>query len=49
MDLKMQLKLFEEALQKLKPLPDLVNQVLEITMEDDQLQFRRYKLPPTED
>ena len=45
----MQLKIFEEALQKLKPLPDLVNQVLEITMEDDQLQFRRYKLPPTED
>ena len=49
MDLKMQLKIFEEALKKLKQLPDLVNQVLEITMEDGQLKFRRYKLPPTED
>ena len=49
MDLKMQLKIFEAALQKLKPLPDLVNQVLEITMGDAGLYVLRYQLPPTKE
>lgn len=45
MDLDMQLELFEQALEELQADPDLVNQVLEITYEEDVLTVRRYSLP----
>ena len=44
----MQLELFEAALDELADNEDLVNQVLEITLEDDEasdIMVRRYKLP----
>ena len=49
MDLAMQIELFEQALEELKPEPDLVNQVLEITMGDAGLYVLRYQLPPTKE
>ena len=46
MDLDLQIELFGLALDELKANPDLVNQVLEITFEDDGcLRIRRYDLP----
>lgn len=46
MDLGMQIELFEQALQELEVAPDLVNQVLEISLEDDdELRVLRYALP----
>jgi predicted nuclease of predicted toxin-antitoxin system len=48
MDLEMQLELFEQALDELHANRDLVNQVLEITMEEDALHIRRYQLPAAE-
>lgn len=46
MDLAMQIELFEEALAELSANPDLVNQVLEVTAEeDDTLSVLRYSLP----
>jgi hypothetical protein len=45
MDLDMQIELFDLALDELNTDSDLVNQVLEITMEDDYLHIRRYRLP----
>ena len=42
----MQIELFGLALDELKANPDLVNQVLEITLEDDDcLRVLRYDLP----
>ncbi len=46
MDLDMQIELFDQAMDELETDPDLVNQVLEITMEDGSLHIRRYRLPP---
>jgi predicted nuclease of predicted toxin-antitoxin system len=48
MDLDMQLELFEQALNELQADADLVNQVLEITMEEDALHVRRYQLSAVE-
>jgi Domain of unknown function (DUF5615) len=48
MDLDMQLELFEQALEELEADADLVNQVLEITLDDDALHVRRYQLPEVE-
>ncbi len=48
-DLDQQLELFEIALDELDRTPDLVNQVLEITLEggqDAEVAVRRYGLPP---
>ena len=45
MDLDMQIELFEQALDELETDADLVNQVLEITWEEDGLHVRRYRLP----
>jgi Domain of unknown function (DUF5615) len=45
MDLDMQLELFEQALDELEADPDLINQVLEITCEENSLHVRRYHLP----
>jgi hypothetical protein len=45
MDLDMQVELFELAIQELEADPDLINQVLEITCEEDSLHVRRYHLP----
>ena len=45
MDLDMQIELFGQAMNELETDSDLVNQVLEITMEDDTLHVRRYRLP----
>jgi len=45
MDLDMQMELFGQAMDELETDSDLVNQVLEITMEDDSLHVRRYRLP----
>lgn len=45
MDLDMQIELFERALNELEVDCDLVNQVLEITLEDDHFHIRRYQLP----
>ena len=46
MDLDMQIELFEQALLELDADPDLVNQVLEITLDDDDdLRVLRYALP----
>ncbi|WP_256570633.1 hypothetical protein [Bradyrhizobium sp. CCGUVB1N3] len=41
----MQVELFEQALDELNADADLVNQVLEITSEDEALHVRRYRLP----
>ncbi|WP_272950919.1 hypothetical protein [Agrobacterium vitis] len=43
----MQFELFEEALNELQARPDLVNQVLEVTISEDDLYILRY-LPPAE-
>jgi len=49
MDLDMQIELFEQALVELDADPDLVNQVLEITLDDDDdLRVLRYELPAEE-
>jgi hypothetical protein len=48
MDLDMQLELFEQALDELETDADLVNQVLEITWDEEALQVRRYQLPVVE-
>jgi hypothetical protein len=45
MNLDMQIELFVQALEELGADPDLVNQVLEITSEDDSLRVLRYDLP----
>ena len=45
MDLDMQIELFNEALDELARNSDLVNQVLEITLEDDSIHIQRYQLP----
>mgnify|MGYP003332082646 CR=1 FL=1 len=45
MDLDLQLELFEHALSELNLNMDLVNQVLEITMDDEFIQIVRYFLP----
>jgi hypothetical protein len=46
MDLDIQLELFEEALSEIQTIDDLINQVLEVTAEDDDtLRVRRYFLP----
>jgi len=44
MDLDMQIELFDQAMDELATDGDLVNQVLEVTMEDDTLHVRRYRL-----
>lgn len=48
MDLDMQIELFEQALDELGADADLVNQVLEVTWEEDALHIRRYELPAVE-
>jgi hypothetical protein len=48
MDLDMQTELFEQALEELEANADLVNQVLEITWEEEALHTRRYELPAVE-
>jgi predicted nuclease of predicted toxin-antitoxin system len=48
MDLDMQLELFEQALDELESGADLVNQVLEITMDESTIDIRRYQLPAVE-
>ncbi|MFJ6327727.1 MULTISPECIES: DUF5615 family PIN-like protein [Hyphomicrobiales] len=46
MDLEMQMELFEQALVELEAEPDLINQVLEVSLEDeDELRVLRYALP----
>jgi hypothetical protein len=45
MDLGLQKELFRQALQELDQDSDLINQVLEITLEEDSLLVRRYRLP----
>jgi hypothetical protein len=46
MDLDLQLELLDHALDELAVDGDLVNQVLEVTLEeDDRVQIRRYRLP----
>jgi hypothetical protein len=45
MDLDMQRELFRQALDELALAPDLVNQVLEVTLGDEDLHIRRYSLP----
>jgi hypothetical protein len=48
MDLDLQLELFETALDELDRDSDLVNQVLEISLQDsgEEIDVLRYKLPP---
>jgi hypothetical protein len=47
MNIDVQLELFEQALEELAADDDLTNQVLEITLEnDDELHVLRYSLPP---
>ncbi len=41
----MQIELFDQAMDELDADSDLVNQVLEITLENDCLHVRRYRLP----
>jgi frataxin-like iron-binding protein CyaY len=48
MDLDMHLELFEQALDELESDADLVNQVLEITMDESAIDIRRYQLPAVE-
>ena len=45
MDLDMMVELFEAALDELDLNSDLVNQVLEVTLNDDDIQILRYSLP----
>jgi len=45
MDLDVQIELFEQALDELEADADLVNQVLELTLEEGELHIRRYRLP----
>ncbi|MBB5538811.1 DUF5615 family PIN-like protein [Rhizobium giardinii] len=45
MDLAMQLELFDEALKELQTDPDLINQVLEVTMSQEDIHILRYLLP----
>ena len=45
MDLDTQTELFDQALEELDVNDDLVNQVLEITLDDDGIRIRRYQLP----
>ena len=45
MTLDMQIELFEPALSELEADPDLLNQVLEVTLDENELHIRRYKLP----
>ena len=45
MDLAMQRELFETALDEVSRDSDLINQVLDVTLEDDSLLIRRYALP----
>jgi hypothetical protein len=45
MDLDMQIELFDQAMDELDLDRDLVNQVLEITFENDGLHVQRYRLP----
>jgi len=50
MDLDVQLELFERALDELAVDDDLINQVLEITLDgDEELHILRYRLPPEND
>lgn len=44
----MQVELFDLALEELDADADLVNQVMEITWDDDAIQIRRYRLPAAE-
>jgi hypothetical protein len=47
MHLDVQLELFEQALDELAADDDLINQVLEITLDgDEELHILRYRLPP---
>ncbi|MBG0810422.1 DUF5615 family PIN-like protein [Methylosinus sp. H3A] len=48
MDLDMQIELFEHVLDELGADADLVNQVLEVTWEEDALHVWRYELPAVE-
>ena len=47
MDLDLQLELFEVALDELDRDDDLLNQVLEVSLEDpdEEIEIRRYRLP----
>ena len=45
MNLDMQIELFDEVLDELGLNSDLVNQVLEVTLEDDTIHIQRYHLP----
>ncbi|MBS0643489.1 MAG: hypothetical protein JSS43_26815 [Proteobacteria bacterium] len=45
MDLEMCSDLFALALEELAREPDLINQVLEVTLDDDEILIRRYGLP----
>lgn len=45
MDLDIQVELFEQALDELAAGADLVNQVMEITLEEEGLRILRYRLP----
>ena len=45
MDLDMMMELFEVALRALEQDGDLVNQVLEVTLEGDEIRILRYILP----
>lgn len=47
MNIDVQLELFEQALEELAADEDLINQVLEITLENsEELRVLRYRLPP---
>ncbi len=48
MDLDMQIELFEHAMGEVAANSDLINQVLEVTMEDDTIRILRYRLPPVD-
>jgi Ser/Thr protein kinase RdoA (MazF antagonist) len=46
MDLEVQIEMFEQVLDELADDADLVNQVIEITLEDgEELHILRYRLP----
>jgi hypothetical protein len=49
MDLDMQLELFEQALDEVGSDADLVNQVLELTIDEGAIDIRRYRLPALEE
>jgi Domain of unknown function (DUF5615) len=48
MDLDMQIELFDHAMDELKANDDFVNQVLEVTMEEETIRVLRYRLPITD-